>query len=321
MFERYTEKARRLIFFACYEASVFGSPYIETEHLLLGALREDKVFANRLTDAQSIRGEIEAESQKREHISTSVDLPLTHELKRALAYGAEEAKRFGHSLIDTGHLMLGLLRVEGCRAAVLLRQHGMDLEKLRKIMEAASPQSQPPPKPASFRRERAVERPSIVPEETGPAAPSLQTAIHALEESVDQIIHFADTSSESYGRQHLKRKPWSRLEALGHLIDLASAHQQWLARALTEPSLAVSGYPEDEWAAAQGYNDFSWPELLDLWVGLNRLLVHVLRLIPEEKVSMRCRIGIEPPTTLLALVSRYLEECQDVVGQILSKLE
>ena len=47
MFERYTEKARRVIFFARYEASQFGSPYIETEHLLLGLLREDKALANR----------------------------------------------------------------------------------------------------------------------------------------------------------------------------------------------------------------------------------------------------------------------------------
>ena len=49
MFERYTEKARRVIFFACYEASQLGSPYIETEHLLLGhLLREDKALTNRV---------------------------------------------------------------------------------------------------------------------------------------------------------------------------------------------------------------------------------------------------------------------------------
>jgi len=46
MFERYTEKARRIVFFARYEASEFGSPTIETEHLLLGILREDKALAN-----------------------------------------------------------------------------------------------------------------------------------------------------------------------------------------------------------------------------------------------------------------------------------
>ena len=64
MFERYTEKARRVIFFARYEASQFGSPYIETEHLLLGLLREDKALANRFLRShaamESIRKQIEA---------------------------------------------------------------------------------------------------------------------------------------------------------------------------------------------------------------------------------------------------------------------
>jgi ATP-dependent Clp protease ATP-binding subunit ClpC len=58
MFERYTEKARRVIFFARYEASQFGSPYIETEHLLLGLMREDKALTNRFlrsTSVESIR--------------------------------------------------------------------------------------------------------------------------------------------------------------------------------------------------------------------------------------------------------------------------
>ena len=56
MFERYTEKARRVIFFARYEASQFGSPYIETEHLLLGLLREDKALTNRfLRQHSSVR--------------------------------------------------------------------------------------------------------------------------------------------------------------------------------------------------------------------------------------------------------------------------
>jgi ATP-dependent Clp protease ATP-binding subunit ClpA len=51
MFEKYTEKARRVIFFARFEASQFGSPYIETEHLLLGILREDKALTNRASSA------------------------------------------------------------------------------------------------------------------------------------------------------------------------------------------------------------------------------------------------------------------------------
>src|ERR1041384_8233834 len=100
MFERYTEKARRVIFFSRYEASQFGSPYIETEHLLLGLLREDATIAQRFLrsacSTQSIRGNIERNALIREKISTSVDLPLSNESKRVLAYSAEEAERLGH---------------------------------------------------------------------------------------------------------------------------------------------------------------------------------------------------------------------------------
>jgi ATP-dependent Clp protease ATP-binding subunit ClpC len=114
MFERYTEKARRVIFFARYEASQFGSPYIETEHLLLGLLREDKALTNRFlrshASVESIRKQIEAHTTIREKVSTSVDLPLSNECKRVLAYAAEEAERLGHKHIGTEHLLLGLLR-------------------------------------------------------------------------------------------------------------------------------------------------------------------------------------------------------------------
>jgi ATP-dependent Clp protease ATP-binding subunit ClpA len=82
MFERYTEKAQRVIFFARYEASQFGSPYIETEHLLLGLLREDKALTFRFlrshASVESIRKQIEGHITIREKLSTSVDLPLSN---------------------------------------------------------------------------------------------------------------------------------------------------------------------------------------------------------------------------------------------------
>src|SRR5947209_19652596 len=100
MFERYTEKARRVIFFARYEASQFGSPYIETEHLLLGLLREDKALANRFLRSHaavdSIRKQIEGHATIREKGSTSVDLPLSHVGKRHLAYGTGEDDHINH---------------------------------------------------------------------------------------------------------------------------------------------------------------------------------------------------------------------------------
>lgn len=135
MFERYTEKARRVIFFARYEASQFGSPCIETEHLLLGLLREDKVLTNRFLRSsaavESIRKQIEAQTTLREKVSTSVDLPLSHECKRVLAYGAEEAERLNHKHIGTEHLLLGLLREEKSFAADILHERGLRLTQVR----------------------------------------------------------------------------------------------------------------------------------------------------------------------------------------------
>ena len=135
MFERYTEKARRVIFFARYEASQFGSPYIETEHLLLGLLREDKALTNRFLRSQasveSIRKQIEGHTTMREKVSTSVDLPLSHECKRVLAYAAEEAERLSHKHIGTEHLLLGLLREEKCFAAEILHERGLRLSTIR----------------------------------------------------------------------------------------------------------------------------------------------------------------------------------------------
>ena len=135
MFERYTEKARRVIFFARYEASQFGSPYIETEHLLLGLLREDKQLTNRFlrshASIESIRKQIEGRTMIRDKVSTSVDLPLSQECKRVLAYAAEEAERLSHKHIGTEHLLLGLLREEKSFAAEILHERGLRLSTLR----------------------------------------------------------------------------------------------------------------------------------------------------------------------------------------------
>ena len=113
MFERYTEKARRVIFFARYEASQFGAPAIEPEHLLLGLMREDKTLTGRFfpraqVSIESIRKEIEGRTLLREKISTSVELPLAPETKHVLAYAHEESDRLQHRHIGTEHLLLGL---------------------------------------------------------------------------------------------------------------------------------------------------------------------------------------------------------------------
>src|SRR5437879_10454786 len=143
MFERYTEKARRVIFFARYEASQFGSPYIESEHLLLGLLREDKALANTFLHShgavESIRKQVEGQTAIREKASTSIDLPLSNECKRILTYAAEEADKLSHKFIGTGHLFLGVLREQDCFAAKLLRERGIALEMAREQIGSNRP--------------------------------------------------------------------------------------------------------------------------------------------------------------------------------------
>src|SRR6185369_12543641 len=131
MFERYTERARRVIFFARYEASQFGSTTIETEYLLLGLLREDAHLPARFlpgVNAPTIRKEIERRLDIREKVSTSIDLPLSNEGKRILAYAAEETERLLHRYIGTEHLLLGILREEKCLAAKILFDFGFRLD-------------------------------------------------------------------------------------------------------------------------------------------------------------------------------------------------
>src|SRR5438876_8265861 len=136
MFERYTEKARRVIFFARYEASQFGAPAIEPEHLLLGLMREDKTLTGRFfpraqVSIESIRKEIEGRTLLREKISTSVELPLAPETKRVLHYAHEESDRLQHRHIGTEHLLLGLLREERSMAAEILYERGLRLNAVR----------------------------------------------------------------------------------------------------------------------------------------------------------------------------------------------
>ena len=136
MFERYTERARRVLFFARYEASQLGSVSIETEHLLLGLLREGKGLAGRIfsrahVSFDRIRREIEERTVFHEKISTAVEIPFSREAKRALECAAEEADRLLHNYIGTEHLLLGILREERSVAASILMEKGMRLNAVR----------------------------------------------------------------------------------------------------------------------------------------------------------------------------------------------
>ena len=136
MFERFTERARRVLFFARYEVSERGGMSIETEHLLLGLLHEAKGISARVLSTpplsmEAIRSEIERRSPLRKAVAESVEIPFSEDSKRVLQYSAEEADRLGHAYVGPEHMLIGLLREDGSMAAAILTELGVELEAVR----------------------------------------------------------------------------------------------------------------------------------------------------------------------------------------------
>lgn len=136
MFNRFTERARKVIVYAKEEARRFNHDYIGTEHLLLGLIREGEGVAAAVLqklglDLESIRIEVEKLVQPGPQTQVLGDIPFTPRSKKALELSAEEARALGHNYIGTEHLLLGLVKEgEGMAYRVLLNL-GLDLGKVR----------------------------------------------------------------------------------------------------------------------------------------------------------------------------------------------
>ncbi len=140
MFERYTEKARRVIFFARYEASQLGSSAIEPEHILLGLLREDKplvlrLFASSHSAVESIRKEIEKGIEPGVRLAASVDMPLSPNAKRVLEIAADESQKLNHHYIGTNHLLIGIIKEEKSVASQILADLGISVDQAIALIE------------------------------------------------------------------------------------------------------------------------------------------------------------------------------------------
>jgi ATP-dependent Clp protease ATP-binding subunit ClpC len=143
MFEKFTQAARRLIFLARSEAVRTGSVYMGAEHFVLALLKEkDSVILRLLTanDAESLLRDLEArvgtgsrEDQK--------DLPLSPDMKRALAHGAEAASQFGDQHITEEHLLIGLLRVEDAPVTQILMKYQVSEDRVAMAATQTSIQS------------------------------------------------------------------------------------------------------------------------------------------------------------------------------------
>jgi ATP-dependent Clp protease ATP-binding subunit ClpC len=136
MFNRFTERARKVIILAKEEARRFNHDYIGTEHILLGLIREGEgvaaaVLQNMGMSLETIRLEVEKLVKPGPTTQILGDIPFTPRAKKVLELGAEEARSLGHNYIGTEHILLGLIREgEGVASQVLLNM-GLDLNLLR----------------------------------------------------------------------------------------------------------------------------------------------------------------------------------------------
>jgi ATP-dependent Clp protease ATP-binding subunit ClpC len=147
MFERYTEHARRVIFFARYEASQTGGSEIDTEHLLLGLLHQSPGLVMRLREPEQferLTSEVRKAAEVRfggPKLPTNVDMPLAPDARNVLTSAAEEADRMHQKHIGTEHLLLALLSEKDGFAATLLNRFGIDSKRFRGSLGGTSPRS------------------------------------------------------------------------------------------------------------------------------------------------------------------------------------
>ncbi|RYG64425.1 hypothetical protein EON80_19255, partial [bacterium] len=144
MWQRFTERARRVILLGQEEAGKMNSGHVGTEHLLLGLVRENEGVAAQVLQKMGVsqakvRTEIEQEVQPGNDAGSS-EPKLTPKAKRVLELAADEARRMRHNYIGTEHLLLALLREKDGLAATVLRRLGLNLEKARsQVMEYLGP--------------------------------------------------------------------------------------------------------------------------------------------------------------------------------------
>ena len=150
MFERYTERARRVLFFARYEAGRAGSPAVEPEHLLLALIREGRGLAARIFErarvsTDEVRRAIESRTTSQEATSSVDDLPLSASTKQVLEFAAQESDRLLHNYVGTEHLLLGVFREERSLAASILAERGLRINQVRDdiVMLLCAPPAMP----------------------------------------------------------------------------------------------------------------------------------------------------------------------------------
>ena len=248
MFERFTDRARRVVVLAQEEARMLNHNYIGTEHLLLGLIHEGEGVAAKALESLGIS--LEAVRQQVEEIigqgqqAPSGHIPFTPRAKKVLELSLRESRQLGHDYIGTEHILLGLLREGEGVAAQVLGRLGADLTRVRHHViqllhgqrgeeptgSAAGGREPRPPPQIAVRLDAIGSRLSAVEQRTGTGPDTLE-----LDQQIEQVLRdrHAAVDAQDYERAASLRDREKDL-----LAQKASAQQQWAATHPDLPSLA-----------------------------------------------------------------------------------
>ena len=230
-FDRFNDRAKRVLALAQDEAVRFNHNYIGVEHLLLGLVREGEGVAARVLDSLGVelskaRSAVEFIIGRGDATSTPSEITLSPRTKKVIELGIDEARNLGHSHVGTEHLLLGLVREGGSVGAGVLQSLGVSLDTIREKVVAVLGQ-------------QGADTSSV--REAGIATPAGARAIAS-----SHLVIAADRL-DAAGQRALARAYWeagraNEVEVAGHhlLLGLIRSEDKWMNRILTDLGIAPS---------------------------------------------------------------------------------
>lgn len=236
MWQRFTERARKVVFYAQEEAQKYGEGYVSTEHLLLGLVREPGSLAAQVLEQLSlslerVRYEVDKQLPRGDMRPTS-DMTLTPRAKRVIDLAYDEARNLNNNYIGTEHLLLGLVREGDGLAGRVLLKLGMDMEQTRQVvMDLQNQQGKPRTEPVE------------------PRKAARGYTWEEYDESTQRAILLADEMAKSAGMPHVT--PYYLLKALLaerdtsaiRALEKAGIDHEKLERAVDENQVWAEGAP------------------------------------------------------------------------------
>jgi hypothetical protein len=141
-----------------------------------------------------------------------------------------------------------------------------------------------------------------------------EVSVANVSERLRDVVQREAERLRALGGPALSARPapgkWCANEILGHLVDSAANNHQRFVRAALEGGLVFPGYAQDGWVSVQRWAEEDWSVIVELWIALNRHLVHLLGGLPADALSAPCRIGERPPVPLAVLAEDYLRHLE-----------